>query len=90
LACALALLATVGLGLQAHASCRIANETGTSFTVSSGNTSNQSVGAHATTAIAAGTIVGKSKDGKTFGGSCKDGDSLVLKEDKGVPILQPK
>ena len=82
----LALLAAA----DARASCRISNETGYSFTVASGNTSNQSVGAHTTTTIAPGTIVGKSKDGKTFGGSCKDGDNLVLKEDKGVPILMPK
>ena len=76
--------------LAVIASAAINNETGYSFTVSSGNTSNQSVGAHTTTTIASGTIVGKSKEGKTFGGSCKDGDSLVVKEEKGVPILMPK
>ena len=86
----LAVIASAAMGLKAHASCRINNETGYSFTVSSGNTSNQSVGAHTTTTIASGTIVGKSKEGKTFGGSCKDGDSLVVKEEKGVPILMPK
>ncbi|HEY8923573.1 MAG TPA: hypothetical protein VIU64_04270 [Polyangia bacterium] len=88
--CGLATLATLAGAGVARASCRISNETGYSFTVSSGNTSNQSVGAHTTTTIAPGTIVGKSKEGKTFGGSCKDGDNLILKEDKGVPILMPK
>jgi hypothetical protein len=83
-------LAMLAFGNVARASCRISNETGYSFTVSSGSTSNQSVGAHTTTTIAPGTIVGKSKEGKTFGGSCKDGDNLILKEDKGVPILMPK
>lgn len=83
-------LVTLAFGREARASCRISNETAYSFNVSSGNTSNQSVGAHTTTTIASGTIVGKSKEGKTFGGSCKDGDSLVVKEEKGVPILMPK
>jgi len=83
-------LALLAAAADARASCRISNETGYSFTVASGNTSNQSVGAHTTTTIAPGTIVGKSKEGKTFGGSCKDGDNLVVKEDKGVPILMPK
>ena len=89
-ACGLATLTGLAVASPARASCRISNETGYSFTVSSGNTSNQSVGAHTTTSIAPGTIVGKSKEGKTFGGSCKDGDNLVVKEDKGVPILMPK
>ncbi len=80
-------LASQGL---ASASCRVANETKYSFTVESGNTSNQSVGSHTTTSIAAGKILGKSKEGKTVSGFCKDGDNLVIKEEKGVPILMPK
>ena len=74
----------------AVASCRINNETNYAFMVSSGNTSNQSVGAHTSTTIASGKILGKSKEGKTIGGSCKDGDELVVKEEKGVPIIMPK
>lgn len=74
----------------AHASCRIRNETKYSFTVESGNTSNQRVGANTTTSIAAGKIIAKSAEGKTFGGSCKDGDELVVKEEKGVPVLSHK
>ena len=78
------------LGRQASASCAIHNDTSWSFTVTSGNTSNQRVGAHTQTSIAAGKIVGKSKEGKTIGGFCKDGDKLEIKNEKGVPILVPK
>jgi len=72
------------------ASCRVSNETGYTFTVSSGNVSNQRVRAHATTAIEAGKIQGKSEEGKTISGSCKDGGDLVIREKNGVPLLQPK
>jgi len=75
---------------DAYAGCRIANETKWSFTVESGNTSNQRVGSHTTTSIAAGKIIGKSDDGKSISGSCKDGDSLVVKEEQGIPVLQHK
>jgi len=75
---------------EAAASCRISNETNYSFTVTSGNTSNQSVGAHTTTSIASGKVLGQSKEGKTIGGFCKDGDQLVVKEEKGGPIMMPK
>jgi hypothetical protein len=75
---------------RASASCRIANETGYSFTVSSGNVSNQRVGAHTTTSIAAGKIMGKSDDGKTISGACKDGGDLIVKEKNGVPLLMPR
>jgi len=75
----------------AAASCSIHNDTGWSFKIESGNTSNQSVGAHTTTSIAAGRIVGKDeKSGKTVSGSCKDGDSLEIKDDHGVPVLTVK
>jgi hypothetical protein len=51
----------------------------------------QSVSAHATTSIAAGKIIGKDeKSGKTISGSCKDGDSLEIKDDHGVPVLSVK
>jgi len=72
------------------AACRISNQTSYTFLVSSGNTSNQSLGAHTTTTIASGKILGKSKEGKTIGGSCKDGDDLVVKEEQGVPLILPK
>ena len=72
----------------AEARCRISNRTKYSFTVKSGNTSNQRVGANTTTSIASGKIIGKSdKSGKSFGGSCKDGDTLELKEESGVVVL---
>ena len=74
----------------AVAGCSIHNDTKWAFTVTSGNTSNQSVGAHTQTSIAPGKIVGKSKEGKTIGGSCKDGDRLEIKEEQGVPILLHK
>ena len=74
----------------ASASCSIHNDTGYSFTVTSGNTSNQSVGSHTQTSIAAGKIIGKSKEGKTISGFCKDGDKLEIKEEQGVPILMPR
>ncbi len=74
----------------AFASCRIHNDTGYSFTVESGNTSNQGVGAHTSTSIAAGKIIAKSKDGKSFGGMCKDGDNLEVKEQGGVVFMTLK
>jgi hypothetical protein len=74
----------------ASASCRIHNDTGYSFTVESGNTSNQSVGSHTETSIAPGKIIGRSKEGKTVSGFCKDGDQIEIKDDHGVPILMPR
>ena len=76
--------------VPAFATCRIANETKYSFTITSGNVSNQRVGAHTITTIQAGKILGKSDDGKGIGGFCKDGDELVVKDEKGIPILLPK
>ena len=76
---------------SASASCRIHNDTGWDFKVESGNTSNQSVGAHTTTSIAAGKIKGvDQKSGKTISGQCKDGESLEVKDDHGIPVLSLK
>ena len=85
-------VATVGvfLGTDAVAGCSIHNDTSWSFVVTSGNTSNQQVGSHTQTAIVAGKITGKSKEGKTIGGFCKDGDKLEIKDEKGIPVLIPK
>ena len=74
----------------AAASCSIHNDTGWSFVVTSGNTSNQQVGSHSQTSIASGKVVGKSKEGKTIGGFCKDGDKLEITDDHGVPVLMTK
>ena len=85
-----AALAILAGAHAAWASCRIHNDTGWSFTVESGNTSNQSVGSHTETSIAAGKIIGRSPEGKTVSGFCKDGDSVEIKDDHGVPILMSK
>lgn len=89
-----ALCAMIFCGLlvatNAHASCAIHNDTGWSFTVTSGNTSNQMVGSHSQTTIADGKIVGKSKEGKTIGGFCKNGDRMEITDDHGVPVLMAK
>ncbi len=74
----------------AVAGCSIHNDTKWAFMITSGNTSNQSVGAHTQTSIAPGKIVGKSKEGKSIGGFCKDGDRLEIQEEQGVPILMHK
>ena len=80
---------TLGVS-NAAASCRIANQSEYSFVVSSGNVGNQRVNAHATTTIAAGKVAGKSPEGRTVSGACKDGGDLVIKEKNGVPLLMPK
>ena len=72
----------------AWANCSIHNDTGWDFKVESGNSSNQSVGAHTTTSITAGKIKAvDSKAGKTLTGECKDGDKLEIKDDHGKPVL---
>jgi hypothetical protein len=78
------------LGGTATASCLVKNETGFSFVVSSGNVSDQKVNPHATTTIEAGKVSGKSPEGRTIAGTCKDGSSLVIIEQNGVPLLKPK
>jgi len=70
--------------------CRIKNETKYSFKVESGNVSNQSVGAHTETSISSGKIIAKSSDGKGVGGSCRDGESIKIVEDKGVLMIVPR
>jgi hypothetical protein len=76
-------------GARAQASCVVKNETGFEFVVSSGNAADQKVGAHATTTIEAGKVAGKSPEGKTISGVCKDGSRLVVREKNGVPLLLP-
>jgi hypothetical protein len=87
-----ALAATVILAVPtaSFASCRIHNDTPYDFVVESGNTSNQSVGGHTETSINAGKIIGKSKEGKSISGFCKEGDHLEVKEEEGVAILYVK
>ena len=88
---ATALVTTLGLASTASASCRIHNDTKWDFKIESGNTSNQSVGAHTTTSIAAGKIKGvDAKSGKSISGTCKDGDNLEVTDDHGVPVLAVK
>jgi|WetSurMetagenome_2_1015567.scaffolds.fasta_scaffold1594390_1 hypothetical protein len=69
--------------------CDIFNDTGTSFLIESGNTSNQRVSAHTHTSIASGKIIAKSDDGKGVGGSCNDGDKIKIVLDSGVYIIRP-
>ena len=39
--------------------------------------------------IEAGKISGKSPEGRTISGSCKDGARMVVQEKNGVPLLLP-
>ena len=89
-AAAVSALAVVFCAGRALAGCQIHNDTSWSFVVTSGNTSNQVVGSHSQTAIAPGKIVGQSKEGKTIGGFCKDGDKLEIQDVHGVPVIVPK
>jgi hypothetical protein len=83
------LLSTALFASTAAAECRIKNETKWSFKVESGNVSNQSVGANTTTSIAEGKVVGKDeKAGKTFSATCKKGETLKIKDDRGTPVAE--
>jgi hypothetical protein len=82
--------ATLAFAPAARANCRVHNDTKYSFEVASGHTSNQLVSSHTTTTIDAGKIIGKSKDGKSVGGFCRDGEEIEIKEDQGVPMIVPK
>jgi len=90
LLCLTSMFGLLLLASYAAAGCSIHNDTNWSFVVTSGNTSNQQVGSHSQTGIASGKIVGKSKEGKTIGGFCKDGDKLEITDDHGVPVLMTK
>jgi len=70
--------------------CRVFNDTNYSFTVESGNTSNQVVTPHSHTTITPGKVIAKSREGKSFGGYCKDGEEVVVKEEKGVVMMLPR
>ena len=89
LAVTAAILSTA-LATPAFARCRIKNETKWSFTIESGNVSNQRVGSHTTTTIASGKVKGKSDDGKTISASCNDGDTLVITDEDGIPVVEVK
>ena len=87
------LLIVAGLSCAAWpvwASCRVHNDTNYSFTVESGNVSNQRVGGHTTTSIAAGKIIAKADSGQSAGGFCADGSSIEIREEKGVVLIVPK
>lgn len=86
---ALLIVAAVA-SLPAAARCSIKNETKYSFTIESGNVSNQRVGANTSTTIAPGKIIAKGDQGKSFGGTCAAGDRLLVTEERGVVILQHK
>ena len=83
-------VALLGLAGTAQATCRIHNETKYSFSVESGNVSNQSLGSNTTMTIAPGKVMAKSKEGKSFGGMCATGESVKVIEDKGVVMMVPK
>lgn len=74
----------------AFARCSIHNDTGESFTIESGNVSNQRIGAHTQSSINAGTIKAKADSGKSVGGSCRDGDSVEIKLSGGVLVITVK
>ena len=77
-------------GSRAAASCRVSNETGYRSRCRRETRANQRVRAHATATIEAGKIQGKSDEGKTISGSCRDGGEMVIQEKNGVPLLLPK
>lgn len=83
---ALAAISAPLAAMPAYASCTISNNTDYSFTIDSGNTTNQSVSANGTTSIDSGNIVGKSSKGNV-GGSCSDGGhvKIIMKDD--APVL---
>ena len=91
-----ALLGLVAGGLltasatRARASCRITNQTSYDFVVASGNVADQRVKAHGITTIAPGKVQGKTDEGRSISGACKDGGDLVIKEQNGVPLLMPQ
>jgi hypothetical protein len=88
MALALGLTMTLVSGTAWAGSCRIFNDTGYSFSVESGNVSNQRVGSHTRTSISSGKIKAVDEDaGKSVGGSCQDGDEIKIVEDDGVLMI---
>ncbi len=81
------LATTAAFSSVASARCTIRNETSYSFTVESGNTSNQRVGSHTTTSIDDGRIRARSDDGQSAGGSCGDGETVRIVEDHGTVMI---
>jgi hypothetical protein len=84
------IVALLAFSAPAWAGCTIHNETGESFTISSGNVSNQRVGSHTTSGIAAGTIIAKADSGKSAGGSCTEGQHVKVVEESGVLVIKPQ
>lgn len=80
---ALFLCLSVLVSTPANARCRITNETTHNFRVDSGDAYGQSLGAHSSTSIEAGDVVGQSSDGREFSTSCEDGEALVVTELQG-------
>jgi hypothetical protein len=79
----LILLTALLVPLTVNAQCRITNETTHNFRVDSGDAYGQSLGAHSSTSIEAGDVVGQSSDGREFSTSCEDGEALVVTELQG-------
>lgn len=81
-------IAIAALASTAAAECRIKNETKWSFTIESGNVSNQRVGSNTTTTIAEGKVVAKDdKAGKSFSTTCKN-ETIRIKDDRGTPVVE--
>lgn len=80
---ALFVLGVLLLSASAEARCRITNDTSHNFTVASGETWGQYLGAYSTTTIDGGDMSGQSDDGREFSGLCRDGDAVTVKEIQG-------
>jgi hypothetical protein len=68
--------------------CDIFNDSGETWTIESGNTSNQRIGAHTHTSIDAGKITAKSDTGKSVGGTCADASKIAIVDDHGVFVIK--
>jgi hypothetical protein len=71
-------VASAAPAARALATCHIFNDTKYSFTIESGNTSNQLVNAHTHTTIAPGKVLAAATASRSA--FCKDGEGVVIKE----------